>query len=221
VPAYNAGRYIQEAIESIRAQTHPVHEIIVVDDASTDDTCEKVERLPGVRLLRMTSNAGAGAARHRGAEAATGDVLALLDADDLWIPTKLQVQLAAWAEHPEWSATVTLMENFWIDELRDEAERFAGHRLASPLPAYTGSTLMIARDAYFAVGGLNVSLRHGDVLDLVLRAQSRGLETGLVREVLSRRRLHTTNTSRERASASTNEFLHMVKRKLDRERQTS
>jgi glycosyltransferase involved in cell wall biosynthesis len=221
VPAYNAGKYIEEAIESIKAQTRQVHEIIVVDDVSTDDTCEKVERIPGVRLLRMTSNAGAGAARNRGAEAATGELLAFLDADDLWVPTKLDVQLEAWREHPEWSATVTMMENFWIDELRDEAERFVGHRLTSPVPAYTGSTLVAAREAFFAVGGLNVNMRHGDVLDWVLRARNRGLETGLVREVLSRRRIHATNTSRERAAAINSEFLGLLKRKLDFERRTS
>jgi glycosyltransferase involved in cell wall biosynthesis len=221
VPAYNAGKYIEDAIESIRAQTRPVHEIIVVDDASTDDTCEKAGRIPGVHLLRMTSNAGAGAARNRGAEAATGELLALLDADDLWVPTKLEVQLEAWREHAEWSAAVTMMENFWIDELRDEEERFAGHRLTFPVPAYTGSTLVVARDAFFAIGGLNVNMRHGDVLDWVLRARRQSLETGLVRKVLSRRRIHATNTSRERAAVSTSEFLHLLKRKLDLERQPS
>ena len=100
IPAYNAGRYIDEALESVLGQTHRRVEAIVVDDGSTDDTRARVQAYGDrVRYLGQT-NAGVGAARNRGLAAATGDFIAFLDADDVWRPEKLEVQLAVAARHP-------------------------------------------------------------------------------------------------------------------------
>jgi glycosyltransferase involved in cell wall biosynthesis len=84
MPCYNCGRWIGDALRSIAAQTYPAHEIIVIDDGSTDDSMEKV-RTSGVevRLLR-TERLNAAAARNAGIEAATGNWVAFLDADNLW-----------------------------------------------------------------------------------------------------------------------------------------
>jgi len=95
VPAYNASATIVAALRSVLEQTRPADEIIVVDDGSSDGTAELVEReVPSARVLRQ-ANAGPSAARNTAAEAATGEWLAFLDADDLWLPRKLEVQLAA------------------------------------------------------------------------------------------------------------------------------
>lgn len=89
MPCHNAGAYIAQALRSAAAQTDPPHEIIVIDDASTDDSIAKVESsgVP-VRLLRVNAR-NAAAARNAGIAAATGDWIAFLDADDLWYPTHL------------------------------------------------------------------------------------------------------------------------------------
>ena len=93
IPAYNAAATIAAAIESVLAQTRLPEEIIVVDDGSNDETSAVVERFgPIVRLLRQ-ANAGCGQARNSGAREARGTWLAFLDADDLWLPTKLERQL--------------------------------------------------------------------------------------------------------------------------------
>src|SRR6185436_18622780 len=86
---HNAGPWVGKALRSIAAQTLPPHEIIVIDDASADDSIEQIERsgVP-VRLLRVHVR-NAAAARNAGIEAATGDWLALLDADDIWYPNHL------------------------------------------------------------------------------------------------------------------------------------
>ena len=92
IPAYNAGKYVGRAIESVLAQTRKADEIIVVDDGSTDDTAEVVERFgDAVRFIRQ-ENAGASFARNTGIEAATSDWIAFLDADDEWLPNKLKLQ---------------------------------------------------------------------------------------------------------------------------------
>ncbi len=85
IPLYNKRESIARTLQSVLAQELPVHEVVVVDDGSTDGSGEVVEQLgsPLVRLIRQ-ANAGVSVARNRGVEEATGDFIALLDADDRW-----------------------------------------------------------------------------------------------------------------------------------------
>jgi glycosyltransferase involved in cell wall biosynthesis len=91
IPAYNAGEHLRETLASALGQQGPFTlDTIVVDDGSSDDTRAQVESMPGVRLIRQ-ANAGPSAARNRGIAAARGELVALLDADDLWMPGKLAI----------------------------------------------------------------------------------------------------------------------------------
>lgn len=94
-PMYNLEPFIDETIESVLAQTYQNFELILVDDSSSDDTVKKVQEFkdPRIRLIVNEKNQGAGRTRNRGIEIATGDYIALLDADDLWYPHKLQTQI--------------------------------------------------------------------------------------------------------------------------------
>lgn len=98
VPAYNAAGLVRETLESVSAQTYQSLEIIVVDDGSSDTTCDVVEdcarRDPRIRLIRQT-NAGVGAARNTGIAAAKGKYVAPIDADDIWHPDKILAQVTA------------------------------------------------------------------------------------------------------------------------------
>lgn len=97
IPAFNAATTLARAIDSVRAQSWPVHEIIVVDDGSTDDTVDVARRFgDAVRLIRQR-NSGVSVARNAGAAAATGDWLAFLDADDWYAPDRIKLH-AAWIE---------------------------------------------------------------------------------------------------------------------------
>jgi len=94
IPAYNAERYLDRAIESVLEQSRPAEEIIVVDDGSTDRTAKVAEGYaPKVRLI-IQSNTGASGARNTGIKAAQSEWIAFLDADDEWLPEKLKVQMA-------------------------------------------------------------------------------------------------------------------------------
>lgn len=94
--AYNAGRYIEEAIDSVQAQTFENWELIVVDDGSVDDTAKKVKAKMQDRRIRYIyqENAKQGKARNTGIANARAEWIALLDADDRWMPEKLQLQLS-------------------------------------------------------------------------------------------------------------------------------
>jgi glycosyltransferase involved in cell wall biosynthesis len=102
IPTYNSGWSLQPAIESVLSQTFHDFEIIVVDDGSTDDTQLRLQRFTDPRLKFIyKKNAGRAEARNSGIAVATGDWLAFLDADDLWLPCKLEKQALAIQGNPE------------------------------------------------------------------------------------------------------------------------
>jgi hypothetical protein len=95
IPCHNAAAFIADALRSVLAQTVPALEVLVIDDGSTDDSAKRAEAFgPPVRVMRQ-ENRGVSAARNRGLDAARGDWVAFLDADDLWLPNKLALQSAA------------------------------------------------------------------------------------------------------------------------------
>src|SRR5216684_3041492 len=93
IPAYNAEATLARAIDCCLAQTHPLYEIIVVDDGSTDGTADIARRYAEPVRLERKKNGGPSSARNHGARVAQGDWLAFLDADDRWLPTKIEKQL--------------------------------------------------------------------------------------------------------------------------------
>src|SRR5439155_23564909 len=95
IACYNGGRYLAEAIESVLKQTYPRVELIVVDDGSDDDSADVARRFGSALALVSQPRAGIGAARNRAVSLATGDFLAFLDADDRFLPDKLERQMAA------------------------------------------------------------------------------------------------------------------------------
>ena len=105
MPAYNAAGFIAESIRSVQQQTYSRWELLVIDDASTDETSGIVQGLAindeRIKLHVLPTNQGAGFARNIGIKAATGDFISFLDADDLWKPHKLETQMAVMANEGE------------------------------------------------------------------------------------------------------------------------
>lgn len=102
MPAYNAGRFLEEAIRSVMAQTVADWELLVLDDGSTDDTRIIAQRLAQIdrriRVLPNEHNMGVARTRNRGMDLCLGEYVALLDSDDVWYPQKLETQLALMGE---------------------------------------------------------------------------------------------------------------------------
>ena len=218
VPTFNGERYLPETLDSIFAQTYPSLEVIVADDGSTDGTAALVASYRRrIRYLRQ-DNQGPAAARNLGISAAQGEFIAFLDADDLWHPDKLERQMARFRARPELGYCVTHVQNFWIPELRAEAEKYRNHRISQPLPGYLSQTLLARRDVFTAVGLFDTALAHVDSTEWFLRAAKKGTVMELLPDVLSYRRLHSENRSRLMASSSREEFLHILKRSLDSRR---
>ena len=101
IPAYNCERYLAAAIESVLKQDYKPFELIVVDDGSSDKTAQIVHQYDQHLQYVYMPNSGPAAARNKGMELAKGEFLAFLDADDLWEPGKLSLQMKYLNEHPE------------------------------------------------------------------------------------------------------------------------
>ena len=121
IPAYNAGRWLAETIGSVLGQSLGDFELLVVDDASTDDTAAVAVGIADsrLRLIRQPQNMGVAAARNAGIEAARGEFIAFLDADDIALPQRLEKQVAFLRAHPEvailggWMQTFGQREDVW------------------------------------------------------------------------------------------------------------
>lgn len=142
IPAYNAAAHLPAALASVRAQTFRRHEIIVVDDGSTDATpaivAKAQSRDPRVRLIQQR-NRGVGAARNTGIRAARGEFIAPLDADDLWAPRKLELQL----ERIEIAGPSTALAYCWSQSIDQQGRLIAwGH--PTKLEGRVGSALLLA-----------------------------------------------------------------------------
>jgi len=208
VPVFNAAATITETLLSARSQTYRELEIIVVDDGSTDSSCELVERQAGqdarVRLLRQ-HNQGVAAARNAGAAAAAGEFLAPLDADDIWFPQKIERQVERFAEDgPDlglvygWSATIDAASRVTKRPMPDNS----GWVLADmALRNFIGnaSSPLIRMSAFREVGGYDPSLRQRGAQGLEDRKLylllAEGWRFAVVREFLTGYRLLPGNMS--------------------------
>jgi glycosyltransferase involved in cell wall biosynthesis len=136
IPTYNRGPYIAEAIRSVLGQTYPRVEIIVADDGSTDDTRELVAQFgQGVTYLQLPHRGQPAATRNAGLRATEGEYVAFLDSDDLFLPDKLALQVAALEPHPE--AGLAYSNGYFF---RDDPQVPIGRALDG-LPTPTGDAL--------------------------------------------------------------------------------
>ncbi len=182
IPVYNHGETVKEAIGSVLNQTYENIEIIVVNDASTDNTAEEVKNISDnrVRYFEHSRNKGGSAARNTGIKHANGEYISFLDADDKWLPRKLECQVAEIeSRSSEWSAVhcdrkreigITDTIGHTLSKLvgpRDDSPKEGGEELIKEILMMnlsTGaSTLLLRADTVNGIGGFNPAFpRHQD-----------------------------------------------------------
>lgn len=205
ITTYNSAHFVVAAIESVLAQTRAPDEILVIDDGSTDDTAQVVARYAarGVRYLYQ-ENGGPSAARNRGLRESGGELVAFLDADDLWLPEKLERQLAHLAARPELGLVscdrwVWKVEKGWRYQERFGPRRGADARREVMVRNIVGnpSQVLARRAALLAVGGFDRSMRWAEEWELWTRLAARA-PLGFVREPLMIYRWHSTGLAHEK-----------------------
>jgi glycosyltransferase involved in cell wall biosynthesis len=200
MPVYNQRRFVAEALDSVLAQTRPPREVVVIDDGSTDGTSEILQGYGGrIRCVRQP-NRGVAAARNRGAELVTSELLAFIDADDVWLPAKLERQLERCAAEPGLGLVHCGTEEIdesgrSLGERRDGLEgRGLGARMLLFQPAILGggSGVVIPRLVFAELGGFDPRLSTSADWDLYYRIAVRH-PIGFVPDVLLRYRRHAAN----------------------------
>ncbi len=200
IPTYNNASMASEAVDSVLGQTYRRREIIVVDDGSEDDTASRLARFGAAITLITQEHLGPAVARNAGIRSGTGELVAFLDSDDVWMPDKLERCVAALQARPEAGVAYTALR---IHEVE------TGRRYR--LPQYTKSGWM-ARDLFMECRGVNTSTlvvgrtcleKVGLFDEELFRAQDWDLMIRLaeqyeyvhVPEVLTERRLHAKSLS--------------------------
>lgn len=159
IPTYNRARFIRDAISSALAQSYRNIEVIVVDDASTDETPSIIDEFGhSIRYIRQEKNSGVGAARNAGIRAARGTLVAFLDSDDRWHPQKIEKQVALW--QADRSVGIVGGSCDYIDE---QGNSVGAPNIAAPVVSYDmmcvsprlpglGSNILVRRDVLLEIG---------------------------------------------------------------------
>jgi len=213
VPAYQAERFLGQALDSALAQEGVPVEVIVVDDGSTDRTAEIATR-PGVRLVQQ-HNRGIAAARNAGLALATGEFVAILDADDLWPTDRLLHQVGYLRTHPECGIVMGLTEIFLNPG--DKRPKHWPHVLEGQTIPHHASSVLARRKVFEMVGGFDESLRLCEDIDWLARAKDAGVRAGSIDRLALRYRIHATNTTSDTRGIQTN-LLRVLRASIQRQR---
>jgi glycosyltransferase involved in cell wall biosynthesis len=212
IPVWNGERFLAEAVESVLKQTYAPHEVIIVDDGSTDGSAKVAKRFGALVRYFFQGKKGAATARNYGVELSGGNFIAFLDADDFWAKDKLALQMKSFVDHPESDIVLGQVRQFYSCAsgvvLKEEPEI---------IPGYVPGTMLIKRASFFRAGKFSTQWQVGEFIDWYLRAEEIGLKSFFVPSVVLMRRIHDDNMGiRERASRS--DYVKIVKASLDRRR---
>jgi glycosyltransferase involved in cell wall biosynthesis len=193
IPVFNGARFLAATLASVSAQDYLQRELLVVDDGSDDGSAVLAAAVPGAVVLHQHRQ-GPAAARNAGVAAAHGPLIAFLDQDDLWRPTKLSVQVRAMRARPELGMSITGHRLFlepgatrpgWLRrELLDRD-------LLGPMP----SVLMVTRAAFAQIGPFDTTNMATSDVDWFLRALDLGVAWTAIPDVLLDKRVHSENQS--------------------------
>lgn len=200
IPNYNYAHYLREAIDSVLAQTYSEIEIIVVDDGSKDDSKEILTGYGDRVRTIFQQNQGVSAARNNGVKESCGELIAFLDADDAWLPTKIEKQVARFQADEKLG-----LVHVGVDEIDADGNSLV-HRLEGVEGKVCtvllmlkregvlggGSGMMVRRSVFDEIGGFDLRLSTSADWDLAYRVSERDT-VGFVAEILLKYRVHNSN----------------------------
>lgn len=212
IPAYNAARFIADAIESVLPQLMTNDEIIVIDDGSTDTTAATVKRFEDQRVRYVyQQNRGPGAARNTGIALANAAIVGFLDADDLWAPKRLRQQFDLLQSHP----VIGFVKG--LTQVRELASNGQFEQVGQPFLFANFGGSLYRRNLFEQVGPIDPSLRFSEDIDWLLRAREKGIRMETLQQTCQYHRRHGANLTDGRSPQEMS-MLKVMKMAIDRKR---
>jgi glycosyltransferase involved in cell wall biosynthesis len=212
IPVRDCERYIGDALESVRAQRYDSAETIVIDDGSSDRSAA-IARRRGARVI-ASEHRGVAHARNLGVDAAHGELIAFLDADDVWTQASLSLRVEYLELRPELGFIFGRIQEF-IDPARPPRLR---RGLVTDEPMTTISTWIVRRAVFAQVGVFDESLVIGEDIDWIARAQDSGIHRGYIDDVCVLRRLHSGSVTALNPDMTCRGLTRVLRASLNRRR---
>lgn len=199
IPFYNAEEFFYEALTSIRNQTHSVDEIIVVNDGCGSKATTFLSEFKDIKVITLKKNSGPSVARNTGVKAAQSKWIAFLDADDIWMPTKIESQIDFINTYPQFSVCHTGIETFNKDNIvatyNDKPFDLTVEDLLKSSHV-TPPSLLIKKSVLKAVDFFDEKMHCSEDHDLSIRLIEQGYKIGFIPKALTKvRRMNHGNIS--------------------------
>lgn len=209
----NGECFLADALQSIRQQSRPPDEVLVVDGQSTDRTAQIAQSFPGVRYL-LQPGLGVANARNLALREISGEFVAFLDADDLWTPRKLEVQINTMLAQPHLMYTTTLLRLFY-DPGCAPRPGFREEGFTQGIEGRFPGTMLARRAVFDRVGLFDPAFAIAFEVDWFARAQDMQTPSHVVEEILLHKRIHAANASIQR-ELFRREWFVVIRRSLAR-----
>jgi glycosyltransferase involved in cell wall biosynthesis len=196
IGAYQAERFLGEALASLRTQTYQPLDVVVVDDGSTDGTAEIAELFDETRCIRLATNSGLSVARRAGIAAARGEFVTFLDADDVFLPDRVSAQVSYLLDHPE-TGCVLARHELLLDPGEAPPSWLRRDPVYGDLGGVEPGSAML-RTALAKEVQFDPTYRLGDGIEWLGRLVSAGAQVDVCERVLWRRRIHDANQTLDR-----------------------
>jgi len=192
ITLYNLESYIEEAVRSALNQTYPNTEIIVVNDGSTDNSLDILKTFGNKIKVITQENGGLGKAMNTGIKAASGEMLAFLDGDDIMAPDRLSLQVSEFHKNPELEVTFGRVKQFLSPELEPKKERF---RFQEGSLDFKSKISILFKKEVFEKYGLLHEVEMHEFIDWFERAKVKGLNYNNTEHLVAYRRVRENSLS--------------------------
>ena len=219
MPIRNGSNYLEDALQSVLQQEHPVEEILIVNDGSTDETPTLLERLereiPQVHILKGPER-GPGPARNVGIQAARGNIIAFIDADDLWPADKLELQIGRLNAEPAVDV-VSGYVSYFDTQASDKLAPAENSRVENNLVPVFGA-FVFRKNVFDRIGLIDESQRFGEDVDFNFRLRESNIPLATLSVPTLYYRQHMESMTSVESAAEKRDFLNAIRKSLGRRR---
>jgi glycosyltransferase involved in cell wall biosynthesis len=215
IPCYNGARFLADAVASIRDQTYPAVEILIIDDGSTDDSAKIIAALGQDIRYVYQANKGLPGARNTGLAHARGELITFLDVDDVYVKDKIPLQVRLFENNPDLEIVIGYQQKMKL--IGHQADRPVFTAYKEPAPALNMGCALIARSVFDTVGSFDENRSYSDDWDWFMRVREAGIVIKAHADVVLQYRRHEENMTNDEQIGNAH-TLRMLKDSLERRR---